>query len=192
MSRDKGRFRGGINIMMKSQDILVLLKLVSLHQNPVVQPADFSVRALAASTGISKTEISASLNRSFEVGIARHDHKSQLPIVNSKILLDFIVSGIRYVFPARPGAVARGIPTGFEAPGLKGLLSSVGEYHYVWPDAEASDSGQVITPLYKSAPLAAKKDELLYQSMALVDAIRLGDAREVAIAKDALKERLRG
>ena len=168
------------------------MKLVSLHQSPVVKPADFSVRSLAASTGISKTEISASLNRSLEVGMARHDHKSQLPVANSKILLDFIVSGIRYVFPARPGAVARGIPTGFEAPGLKGLLSSVSEYYYVWPDAEGNDSGQVIAPLYKSAPLAAKKDELLYQCMALVDAIRLGEAREIAIAKDALKERLRG
>ena len=178
--------------MMKSQDILILLKLVSLHQNPGVQPADFSVRSLAASTGISKTEISASLIRSFDVGLARHDRKNQLPVANSKILLDFIISGIRYVFPAKPGAVARGMPTSFEAPGLEGLLSSVGEYQYVWPDAEGSDSGQVIAPLYKSAPLAAKKDDLLYQSMALVDAIRLGDAREVAIARDALKIRLRG
>ena len=124
--------------------------------------------------------------------MARHDRKSQLPVANSKILLDFIISGIRYVFPAKPGAVARGIPTGFEAPGLEGLLSSVTEYHYVGPDAEGGDNGQVIAPLYKSAPLATKKDHLLYQSMALVDAIRLGDAREVAIAIDALKKRLRG
>lgn len=178
--------------MMKSQDILILLKLVSLHQNPIVQSSDFSVRALAASTGISKTEISASLNRSLAVGMARHDRKNQLPVANSKILLDFIVSGIRYVFPAQSGAVARGIPTGFEAPGLEGLVSSVGEYYYVWPDSEGSDSGQVVVPLYKSAPFAAKNDVLLYQYMALVDAIRLGEAREVAIAKDALKERLRG
>jgi len=178
--------------MMKSQDILILLKLVSLHQNPGVQPADFSVRSLAASTGISKTEISASLNRSFDVGLARHDRKNQLPVANSKILLDFIISGIRYVFPANPGAVVRGMPTSFEAPGLEGLLSSVGEYHYVWPDSESSDSGQGIAALYKTAPLAGKKDAKLYQSMALVDAIRLGNAREVAIAKDALKKRLGG
>ena len=31
-----------------------------------------------------------------------------------------------------------------------------------------------------------------YQSMALVDAIRLGDAREIKIARDELKKRLRG
>ena len=58
-------------------------------------------------------------------------------------------------------------------------------------DSEGGDSGQGIAALYKSAPLAAKKDAMLYQSMALVDAIRLGNAREVAIARDALKKRLR-
>ncbi len=176
---------------MKSQDILILLKLISLHQNDKVQAEDFSVRALAASTGISKTEINASLKRSMTVGLAKRDRKSQLPTANSKALLDFIVSGLRYVFPANPGAIARGMVTGFEAPGLQGLLSAIGENNYVWPDAESSEKGQVIVPLYKTAPLAAKQDPKLYQSMALVDAIRLGDARELSIAKTELKKRLR-
>ncbi len=176
---------------MKSQDILILLKLISLHQNNKVQAEDFSVRALAAATGISKTEINASLKRSMDVGLAKRDRKSQLPLANSKALLDFIVSGLRYVFPANPGAIARGMVTGFEAPGLQGLLSSIGENHYVWPDAESSEKGQVIAPLYKTAPFAAQQDPQLYQSMALVDAIRLGNAREVSIAETELKKRLR-
>ena len=177
--------------MMKSQDILILLKLVSLHQSPSVQPEDFSVRALAASTGISKTEVSASLKRSIDAGLAKLDRRSQLPTANTKALLDFIVSGLRYVFPARPSAIERGLVTGFEAPGLEDLLSSVGEYHYIWPDANGSDKGQSVPPLYKTAPYAAQQDPKLYQSMALVDAIRLGDPRELAIAKKALAERLR-
>lgn len=177
--------------MMKSQDILILLKLVSLHQCASVQPEAFSVRALAASTGISKTEVNASLKRSIEVGLAKLDRGSQLPKANTKVLLDFIVSGLRYVFPAKLGAIERGVVTGFEAPGLEGLLSSVGEYLYIWPDASGSEKGQSVPPLYKTAPFAAKQDPKLYQSMALVDAIRLGDPREVAIAKQALTERLR-
>ena len=176
---------------MKSQDILILLKLVSLHHNQSAQAEDFSVRALAASTGISKTEVSASINRSIEVGLAKLDRHKQIPTTNSKALLDFIVSGIRFVFPAKPGAIERGLITSFEAPGLEGLLSSVADYHYVWPDATASDKGQVIAPLYKTAAFAAKQDPHLYQTMALVDAIRLGAPREVAIAKQALIERLR-
>ena len=125
------------------------------------------MRALAVSTGISKTEVSASLNRSIEAGLAKLDRRSQLPTANSKALLSFIVSGLRYVFPVKPSAIERGLITGFEAPGLEGLLSSVAEHHYIWPDAH------------------------LYQSMALVDAIRLGAPREVAIAKQALSEHLR-
>lgn len=177
--------------MMKSQDILILLKLISLHQSPSVQAEDFSVRALAASTGVSKTEVSASLNRSIDAGLAKADRHSQLPTANSKALLDFIISGIRYVFPAKPGAIERGLITGFEAPGLEGLLSTVADYHYIWPDATAKEKGQAIAPLYKTAAFAARQDPHLYQSMALVDAIRLGAPREIAIAKQALTERLR-
>ena len=176
--------------MMKSQDILILLKLDSLHKSDSVKPEDFSVRALAAATGISKTEVSASLNRSIKVGLAKLDRKSQLPITNSKALLEFIVSGLRYVFPAKPGAVERGVSTCFEAPGLSGLLSSIAEYHYVWPDAEGIDKGQIIAPLYKTAAYAAKQDAKLYRNMALIDAIRLGDARELAIAKKELEKSL--
>ncbi len=175
---------------MKSQDILILLKLVSLHHGGKTQPEDFSVRAIAGATGISKTEVSASLNRSIDVGLAKYERKSQLPITNSKVLLDFIVSGVRYVFPANPGPVERGLLTGFDADGLKGLLSTVGDYHYVWSDVEGKDKGQVVSPLYKTAPFAARHDPELYQSMALVDAIRLGESREVAVAKDELKKRL--
>lgn len=177
--------------MMKSQDILILLKLISLHQSDSVRAEDFSVRALAASTGISKTEIGASLKRSIEVGLAMLDHHSQLPTTNSKALLDFIVSGLRYVFPTKPGAIERGLITGFDAPSLEGLLSSASDYPFIWPDAQGRDKGQAVAPLYKTAPYAARQDPHLYKSMALLDAIRLGAPREINIAKKALTEHLR-
>jgi hypothetical protein len=50
--------------------------------------------------------------------------------------------------------------------------------------------GESFSPLYKSAPSAAKKDSKLYQLLALVDAIRGGRARERDIAKKELKKRL--
>ena len=177
---------------MKSQDILILLKLVSLHKKQPIVPEDFSVRALAAATGIGKTEVNQSLNRSLASGLAKIDRKHQLPKANSKALFELIAYGIRYVFPPRPGEVLRGLLTCFEAPGLKGLVSSIGDYHYVWPDPESSDRGQAIAPLYKTAAFAAKKDPELYRNMALVDAIRLGEAREVAAAIAELEKSLRG
>lgn len=175
--------------MMKSQDVLLLLKLISLHQR-AAKPEDFSVRALAGTTGISKTEVSASLNRSVATGLAKLNRNNRIPTTNVKALLDLIVNGLQYVFPAKPGAIERGLLTGFEAPGLQGLISSLGQYHYVWPDAEGKDSGQSINALYKTAPYAAKQDPELYQYMALVDAIRIGNVREGIVASNELKRRL--
>jgi hypothetical protein len=50
--------------------------------------------------------------------------------------------------------------------------------------------GESFSPLYKSAPYAAKNDSELYQLLALVDGIRGGRAREREIAKKELKIRL--
>ena len=68
-------------------------------------------------------------------------------------LFDFLVHGLAVVFPVKPGAIVRGIPTAHSAPPLnKEILS--GE-EYVWPFAKGSARGQGITPLYTTVPMAA-------------------------------------
>lgn len=62
-----------------------------------------------------------------------------------------------------------------------------GTYSYVWPYAEGKEMGQAINPLFKNVPKAALKDDRLYEYLALVDAIRLGNQREVGLAADRLK-----
>ena len=130
---------------MKSQDIVVLLKLISLHaeffekssgksdlilmihsfedwtdddldNSDIVSlrtsrehfESSFSVRSLAADTGISKSQISLSLKRMYDVGLAKNDRRLGIPKTNSKALLEFIAYGIRYVFPAKEGVLTRG------------------------------------------------------------------------------------
>lgn len=174
---------------MKSQDILLLLKLVCLQQNN--EPKEnYSVRALSASTGIGKSEVSNSLVRSSNAGLLKTDRKSKLPKANARALAEFIPFGIKYVFPVKPGEIVRGVPTAFAAPGLEGKLMSAGELQPVWPDARASTKGQKIEPLYKSVPEAVKQDSALYDYLALVDAIRLGNPREAQLATQLLKDRL--
>ncbi len=124
------------------------------------------------------------------VGMAKLDRKSKLPKTNIRALLEFIVHGIKYVFPANPSAIVRGIPTSIAAPVLKGKLMTAGEYIYVWPDALGNEKGQSVVPLYKTVPMAVKKDPRLYEFLALVDAIRLGAGR--AFAAKELKKTLRG
>jgi hypothetical protein len=216
--------------MMKSQDILLLLKLVSLHKQeqhelqlgleggallatskeygpnhkwqgweladsnditPTIHAKDrYSVRNLEAMTGISKSEISASLKRSFTVGMALLDRKTTFPRANNRALKEFIVHGIKYVFPAEPGEMMRGIPTSFAAPVMAGKLMSAGDVINVWPDSTGKEKGQSIQPLFKSVPKAVKQDPELYKLLALVDAIRLGNARETQLAVELLNDEL--
>ena len=211
---------------MKSQDILLLVKLICLEQrereqkrlnsealelaklgeiyvdgqwqgwdddselDPPVHNESYSVRALEASLGISKTEVASALKRCQQVGLVRTAPDNPLPRVNSKALLGFIEHGLRYVFPVRPAEIVRGIPTGFSAPMLEGKLMSAGDLIHVWPDAYGNRKGQSIAPLFKTVPGAVKKDPRLYEYLALIDAVRLGNAREANLANALLREKV--
>ena len=174
---------------MKGQDILLLLKLVCLQQGNEPKES-YSVRALSAATGIGKSEVSNSLVRSTNAGLLKTDRRSKLPKANIRALAEFIPSGLKYVFPVKPGELVRGVPTAFAAPVLDGKLMSAGELLPVWPDAHASTKGQKIEPLYKTVPEAIKQDAALYDYLALVDAIRLGGSRETQLATQLLQDRL--
>lgn len=194
LSEDRGQLVG----QMKSQDIVILLKLVSLQEQENSSFVDssgglegreepYSVRGLGASLGISKTEVSASLKRSIESGLAVKDWKHGRAKPNRRNLYDFISYGLKFVFPAKPGAPERGIPTAFSAPMLKGQLMSGGDDIYVWPYAEGKIRGLSVEPLFKSVPEAARNDKRLYEYLALIDAIRLGRQREINLAAERLK-----
>jgi len=205
---------------MKSQDVLLLLKLVSLENQQLAlsqpsraaraipddwqgweaeapasasmpgNPDLFSMRALEESTGISKSEVSGALKRYYEVGLAKPERKTSAPRANTKALYEFIVYGLKYVFPARPGAMVRGIPTAHAAPVLAGKLLSGGEFICVWEDAHGKYQGQAIPPLFRTVPKAVRQDPNLYAMLALVDAIRLGAEREAGVARELLAEYL--
>lgn len=186
---------------MKSQDIVILLKLASLQEQEVLDPEQsvgnensredaYSVRGLESSLGIGKSEVSASLKRSMATGLAVKDHDTGRPKPNRRNLFGFIESGIKYVFPAKPGPITRGIPTAFAASMLESSLVSAGEFIHVWPYSAGQVNGQRVEPLFKSVPDAVQKDERLYEYLALVDAIRLGRPREADLAADLLKKKL--
>src|SRR5690606_30358290 len=83
---------------MKSQDILLLLKLLSMEKSKAGGlEQDYSVRQLEGLTGISKSELSAALNRCIYAGLAVRDIESNKPRVNRKALLGFLLNGIKYV-----------------------------------------------------------------------------------------------
>lgn len=155
-----------------------------LHERFVAE--QYGVRALEKSTGISRTQISLALKRCYSVGLAKPEHSTGTPRVNRKALFEFIVYGLRYVFPATAGAVTRGISTSLGAPVLEGKLMTAGEFLPVWPDARGNTKGMSVEPLYKSVPYAVRQDQQLYALLALTDAIRLGQPRERKLAESQL------
>ncbi|HVA66578.1 MAG TPA: hypothetical protein VNK24_06605 [Elusimicrobiota bacterium] len=165
---------------LRPQDILVLLKLL------VSQGRDWRQVDLAHALGLSQYEISAALARAEYSGFLDHSKKR----LNKSALGEFLLHGLKYVYPAKPGAVCRGVPTAHSAlPISKQIVSSAND-QYVWPHAEGEIRGQSIPPLYESAPEAARKDPRLHELLALVDALRVGRARERQIAAEELKRRL--
>ncbi|MCK4558793.1 MAG: hypothetical protein KAV45_03345 [Calditrichia bacterium] len=159
---------------MRSQDIVVLLKIATLRTR------EWFVKELAFALDISQSEVSESLNRSQIAGLLSADKKRLM----KNNLLDFLEHGLRYVYPAEPGAIQRGMPTAHSALPLNNYISA--EESYVWPWAEGEARGQAIEPLHPGVPGACAKDPVLYEFLALVDAIRLGRVREKQQAMNEL------
>ncbi len=163
---------------MRPHDVVILLKIAALKDK------SWLAKDLAQSLYISASEVSESLNRSKLAGLVSGDKKRLM----KNNLLEFLEHGLRYVFPAKAGAIQRGMPTAHSAPPLNQLISA--EDSYVWPWAKGQARGQAVEPLHTGAPDACAKDPLLYELLALTDALRLGRAREKQQAVEALHQRI--
>jgi hypothetical protein len=163
---------------MRPHDIVILLKISAIKDKP------WMFKDLAQSLFISASEVSESLNRSRRAALLTSD-KKQLMKHN---LLEFLEHGLRYVYPSEPGGITRGMPTAHSAPPLNSHIAA--SESFVWSWAEGEARGQSIEPLHLSVPQACAKDPFLYELIALVDAIRLGRAREKQSAIEELRQRI--
>lgn len=159
---------------------------------------------------ISASEVHGAMNRAAAANLLDLDQRR--PRVRN--LLEFLEHGIRYVYVSRRGEITRGMPTAFSAPPLGARLwqprpefdnlltraaanasgvpqATAPAVPLVWPHAEGEVRGEGFEPLYPSVVDAARRDGKLYECLALVDALRVGGAREKRLAIDLLAERLR-
>lgn len=163
---------------MRPQDIVILLKILSFGK------VDWQYRDLARDLFISLSEVSESLHRSHLARLVDHSRHR----VFRQSLMEFIEHGLRYVFPVLPGTMITGMPTAHCHPFFKHHFLSGSEY--VWPDAKGLTRGLAITPLYKGATDAARKDECLYKWLAGIDILRVGRVREIKAALDMLNKEI--
>lgn len=169
-------------MVLKPQDVLVVLKLVAMGQKP------WSYAWLAVQLGMSPSQLHSAVKRALAAQLAVR--KGDVIVPNIRNLEEFLVHGLKYFFVPEHGEMTRGIPTGHAAPPLKKHFVSGGEPSPVWPFAAGEVRGSAFSPLYSLAPRAALSDPQLYELLVLVDAIRGGRAREREFAIKELIKRL--
>lgn len=141
---------------------------------------------LAESLGLSASEAHAAVKRAVRSGLVDADSRA----VRREALCEFLVHGLRYVFPPEWRGVTRGVPTSNAAPPLKSQFAE-NDLPPVWPHSSGTARGEGLEPLYKSVPNAALRDPRLYEWLALIDAVRAGRARERRLATQEIERRLR-
>jgi hypothetical protein len=165
---------------LKPQDIVVALKLAR-------RQGDWKYAALAAELEMSASEVHGAVQRL----TAGQLFNPVLKRVDRLALRKLIVHGLPHVFPAVPAERTRGLPTAISAKPLADMIQAGDEAQMVWPSQKlGSIWGRRVEPLYRSAPEAASRDPALHELLALVDAIRVGRARERNIASEILEQRL--
>ena len=145
-------------------------------------------RAWPTTLAMSVSEVHAALKRAERSTLFSRELRR--PLLGN--LEEFLVHGVRYAYPPDIGRITRGVPTAGSHHVFLQLFPAGSEESYVWPWLGGNARGMSLSPLYKSAPLAAEKDDRLYTALALVDALRLGRKREMDFAMRRLRQCLRG
>lgn len=161
---------------LRPHDVAVALQLVLTPE--------VTFAALAKAVGLSLGESHNS--------VRRLQHAKLVSSVRRRTVVpalrDFLIFGVPYAFPADVGPETRGVPTAHSAPPLAERISSADAV--VWPSERGNMRGRGLLPLCSSAALLAESNPELYHLLALVDAIRIGRARERNLAKDLLNNAL--
>jgi hypothetical protein len=178
---------------LRAQDVVVVLKLVADCDRK-----NWTYSELSEELGMSASQVfrsvaraeSARLLSSPSPRIGRVEGFSIFPRPNLGNLTEFLVHGVKYVFPVERGGPTRGIPTAEATAPLTLSFPQDFPLPPVWPYAEGPVRGIAFSPLYKNVPQAALRDPKLYELLALLDAIREGRAREREIAIRELTARI--
>ncbi len=165
--------------MLNGQDIVVLLKLAG-HDR------DWTVRSLEAELGIARAGVHRSLQRLRTAGLYDLERRR----ANISQAEEFLVHAVKYLFPAEFRGEARGVPTAWATRPLSEELAPRSDLPPVWPDPNGRERGIAFAPLHPAVPALARSDPELAERLALVDAIRIGDARIRGLAGKLLSRRL--
>lgn len=158
----------------KPQDILLLLK--------VITAPGLSQKELSFALEVSSAEVSHGMKRLKLSSLLTSDGD-----ISKEACIEFLIHGLKYIFPPEFGPHSIGIPTAFARPGFK-FVSFKKDEIFVWPHPEGEIKGAALKPFYPTLPNACLKDEKLYTLASLVEMIRAGRSREQEIGSRELRK----
>lgn len=164
--------------MLQSSDVYVLCGLVAADD------PSWTYRDLAKRLEVPHPLVQRALARAQEAGL----YSAESRRVHRPNLEEFLLHGLRFVAPAKLGAVVPGIPAGWAAPPVSQRIRESGDLPPVWPAADGRVRGQALTPLHNSAASAVKRFPRLGQLLAIIDSLRAGDPRVRSVAAKMLVE----
>lgn len=165
--------------MLRPPDVVVLIALLHLRDEP------WTIRSLAQQLHMPLAGAQRSLARLGETPVFDAATRQVSAFASDELL----THALPFVAPARLGAPTRGVPTAWGAEPLAGELAGGTEVP-VWPDRNGKTRGPALAPLHAAVPELARQDQTMYESLALVDALRVGRARERSSALRHLRARL--
>jgi hypothetical protein len=167
---------------LKAQDLIVALKLAVSSASTRLTYADLSLKlglpASALHASVQMLKQARLITGSFRDGIN----------VQRRSLLELIIYGVPYFFPAMIGGPSRGMQTGLVPLDTDKLF--IDEEAYVWPTPHGTVRGRSLQPLHPCALMACAQDAKLYKLLMCIDVLRTEGAREREFASKILQQLL--
>lgn len=169
--------------VLKPQDLAVALKLIALNGQwlPYAE--------LGEALHLSRFEAHAAVQRLLQAKLLIELEDKPQPMLEN--LRQFVINGACFAYPPVRIEMTIGMPTAHGVSPMNEKILSSKESIPVWPHPKGKKRGPGLLPLYEKLPLAALKDNIFYELLALFDVVRIGQARERQMAKQFLEERLK-
>ncbi len=168
--------------MLNGRDIVVVAKLS-------VDPGKRTIAGFADELHMPHASVQRSLKKLEEAGLCNW----KLGVAPAGPAIDLFTSGVRFLVPPRFVGQSRGVATAWSASPLKSEIRRVGEeLDYVWPYQRGESYGVALEPLDRSVPQIAQESSRLWQLLALIDATRIGGAREREVADSWILRTVKG
>lgn len=178
--------------MMKPQDVIVLAKLISYSK----KKKSWTQASLAAELCLSPSQVNYAIKRLLASRLLSpvKIESEWKPTPFIRLCEEFLIYGVKFVFPPEFGSQVGGIPTAYAAPPLNKIIVAGRDLPPVWPAiGEGCVRGIELKPLYHCVPKSIIKypDPYFYELLALLDALRSGRARERNIGAEKILEMLK-